>query len=202
LTVTAAVLSVATWADGIDPKVIIQGGTGSTPISLTNPTPTVTATAQANTGQCFFADSAACVIDVFQNQTGITIKTLTVAITDISDLVFTCGPSTALLFFNNCYSRDNGSVTDIFFNNTPGSPFHGVDSAVFQCSGEEEEEEECQRTWVGGEFSVDIEGKDLPPGTSVTTHIPEPGSGMMILFGVLAFGLIKFVRRGLIQEPI
>jgi hypothetical protein len=209
LTVTAAVLSTATWADGIDPKVIIQGGTGSTAITLKDPNPTAPPqNPELNTGQCFYADSTACVLDIFQNQTGITIHSLTIGITDVTlpeigKLVFSCGASTDLLFFNHCSSSDNGSVTDIFFSNAPGSPFHGVDSAVLQC-GDDGEEDDCHN-WVGGEFSVDIEGADLPAGIPITVQAittPEPGSGMMILCGALAFALIKLVRRGLIRQPI
>jgi hypothetical protein len=213
LTVTAAVLSTATWADGIDPKVIIQKGTDSTPITIHDPNPSVTAISHANTeaNPCFLAESLACISDIFQNQTGITIHSLTIGITDVTlpeigKLVFSCGASTDLLFFNHCSSSDNGSVTDIFFSNAPGSPFHGVDSAVLQCGddGDDGEEEECHN-WVGGEFSVDIEGADLPAGIPITVQAittPEPGSGMMILCGALAFALIKLVRRGLIRQPI
>jgi hypothetical protein len=201
---TAALFSAATWADGIDPKVIIQKGGGSTPITIHDPNPSVTATSHANTeaNPCFLAESSACISDVFQNQTGITIQSLTIGITDVTlpeigKLVFSCGAD--LLFFNHCSSSDNGSVTDIFFSNTPGSPFHGVDSAVLQCGddGDDGEEEECHH-WVGGEFSVDIEGADLPAGIPITVQAittPEPGSAMMILFGALAFGMLKFVRR-------
>jgi hypothetical protein len=210
LTVTAAVLSTATWADGIDPKVIIQKGTDSTPITIHDPNPSVTAISHANTeaNPCFLAESLACISDIFQNQTGITIHSLTIGITDVTlpeigKLVFSCGASTDLLFFNHCSSSDNGSVTDIFFSNAPGSPFHGVDSAVLQC-GDDGEEDDCHN-WVGGEFSVDIEGADLPAGIPITVQAittPEPGSGMMILCGALAFALIKLVRRGLIRQPI
>jgi hypothetical protein len=205
-----ALCGASSHADGIDPKVIIQKGGGSIPITLTNPNPIVTATAVANTGQCFYADSSACVQDVFQNQTGVTIKSLTIAITDIAGLTFSCGASSDLIYFNSCAATDVSGVTDVFFSNTPGSPFHGVDPAVRKCADDDQHntmkgwtkksdnDDDCENKWVGGEFSVDIEGKDLPAGTSITTQTvttPEPAAGLMVLFTALAFGLFKLVRR-------
>jgi hypothetical protein len=196
------------WADGIDPKVIIQKGGGSTPITLTNPNPSVTATSHANTeaNPCFLASSSACISDVFQNRTGKTLTSLDIFIPAVQNLFFTCGDISDLLFFDHCTSAIGHGGTSIFFSADGMHGFDGVTPAIFQCVPDLDGDDDggkkgCNEddfAWVGGEFAVDIEGSDLPPRTRITTQVitsPEPGSSMLILFGALAFGLFKVVRR-------
>jgi hypothetical protein len=184
LIVTAALFSAAAWADGIDPKVIIQKGGGSIPITINNPKPSfgpVTATQNSN---CLTSTDA-CVFLVFQNQTGQTLTHLDILITD-NGFTFGCG---SFLFFANCSSTDNGTVSDVFFSGGAG-----IEAAKRKC----EEEGECK--YKGGEFGLLIDGtasehflNDSVTGQTATT--PEPGAGLMVLLGALAFGLFKLVRR-------
>jgi hypothetical protein len=59
-----ALFSAAAWADGVDPKVIPIKGSGSTPITLTNPNPTVSAQAEApNAANLFCLGRVACMDD-------------------------------------------------------------------------------------------------------------------------------------------
>jgi hypothetical protein len=193
--VTAALFSSASWADGIDPKVIPLGGTGSTPITITNPNPVVTAMAVGpNAANLFCLGAVACVDDVFQNQTGKTLTSLTMFFSskDNPGLIFSCGDMTKALFFDLCTASSVTGGEDVSFLADGMNGFKGVLPAVQEC----EEEEECR--FVRGEFGIDIYG-DLKVGDSVTTQAitsPEPGAGLMVLFGALAFALFKLLRRG------
>jgi hypothetical protein len=182
----SALFSTAVLADGIDPKVIIEpgGGGSTTPITLTNPNPTVTAPAVANTGQCTDPAAPACVFDGFQNQAGTTITTLTIFIPTLGSLIFSCGDASTLIFdFNACNSSNVIGGTDITFSNSSGSPFSGAPTS--------------------GEFAVDIEGAGVGigtviPVTAITTPAittPEPGTALLMVFGALAFGLLALGRR-------
>jgi hypothetical protein len=65
LLLAVAVFSASAWADGVDPKVIPIKGTGSTPITLTNPNPTVNAQAEApNAANLFCLGKVACVLAI------------------------------------------------------------------------------------------------------------------------------------------
>jgi hypothetical protein len=107
LLLTVAVCSAS--AGGQDPKPIPQKGGDATPITLTNPNPTVTMTAQPNseTNPCPF-QSAFCVDDNFQNETGKTITTITMFFSSAMNpegLVFNCPSKMEMLaavFFDNC----------------------------------------------------------------------------------------------------
>jgi len=180
-------------ADGVDPLVGIKSGGGSTPITITDPNPTVTAT--AGTTGCIIAGDT-CVVDVFQNQTGSTLTNLTIFITTTlvggNPLNFTCNDAETEAFgiFGSCLATVVSGGTDLFFSGGTG-----VAPATFECPAEFEG---C--FFVGGEFAVDIEGTitELPPNTSITTQVitsPEPGSALMLLFGVVAFALTKVARR-------
>ncbi len=203
----ASAFSGAVLADGIDPHVIIRKGGGSTPITIQNPNPVVNTPAQTNVGQCFDASSPACVFDVFQNRLGITITSLTVAIPDISGLVFSCDPAAQLFDFNTCTSTDNGKVTDVKFSNSPNSPFSGVPTAVWTCVPNFDGNDDphgCDKddyTWVGGEFAVDIEGAGISRGTVVPVGVvpaAEPGAGLLLLVGGLALGALAVSRKAAI----
>ncbi len=202
----SAVFSTAVLADGIDPQVIIKPGGGSTPITLTTPNPMVSTPAALNTGQCTDPSAPACVFDVFQNQTGSTITSLTIFIPTFGNLIFSCGDAASLSFFNSCSTSNIAGGTDVFFSNSIGSPFSGVATATKSCDDDEEEflsfsseSDDCK--FVGGEFAVDIEGAGITandihtpfPLTVITT--PEPAAALLMLFGALAFGLLAVGRR-------
>jgi hypothetical protein len=198
LLLAVALFSASAWADGIDPKVIIQKGTGSIPITVTNPNPSfgpVTATQNSN---CL-TPSDACVFEVFQNQTGQTLHSLTIAINDLKGFSFQCG---GFLFFSNCSSSDNGSVTDISFSGGTG-----IVPAVQKCVPDLDDLfgllgcDQDDVKMVNGEFGLLIDATasenfahQIVTGQTLTT--PEPGAGIMILSAALAFGLLKLLRRG------
>jgi len=187
LIVTAALFSTAAWADSIDPKVIIQNGSGSIPITITNPDPTFGPVTATQNSKCLTSTDA-CVFLVFQNQTGQTLTHLDILVTD-NGFTFGCG---SFLFFANCSSTDNGTVSDVSFSGGAG-----IKAAKLDCD-DDDEDEDCH--YKGGEFGLLIDGTasehflhDSVTGQTVTT--PEPGAGLMVLFGALAFGLFKLVRR-------
>ena len=197
LLLAVALFSASAWADGIDPRVIIQGGTGSTPITVTNPNPTFAATAttfaEGNT-HCL-TESDACVFEVFQNQTSQTLHTLTIAINDLTGFMFQCGDSSS--FFSSCSSSDNGHVTDVTFSGGTG-----ILPAVQSCvSPTAVSALSCQKQFTGGEFGLLIdatasEGFDGKFVSGQTLTTPEPDAGIMILSAAFAFGLLKLLRRG------
>jgi hypothetical protein len=212
LLLTVALFSASAWADGVDPKVIIQKGSGSIPITLTNPNPTfgpLTATTGSFGNTPCLAASDACVSQVFQNQTGQTIHSLTIAINDLAGFSFQCGAPSQILFFSNCNSADNGKVTDLTF--TGGV---GIVAATQQCVPDSVIDfglsllgpNWCKKLdpddyqFVGGEFGVLVDATQQEgfAGQSVagqTLTTPEPGAGLMVLCSALAFGLLKLVRR-------
>lgn len=207
LILTVAIFSAATWADGIDPKTIITKGSGSTPITLTNPNPSFSGTATSN-ANCL-SPTDVCFYQVFQNQTGVTLTSLNILVNDVAGFDFTCAITSQSIDFTSCGSSDNGHVTDIFFSGGTG-----VAAATQQCVPDTWIDQvaqslgvfNCQKydpddyKFVGGEFAVlvdataneDFAGQSVA-GATVTT--PEPGVGILILFGALAFGLLKLVRR-------
>jgi hypothetical protein len=210
LLVTVALFSASAWADGVDPKVIIQKGSGSIPITLTNPNPSfgpLTATTGSFGNAPCLSSSDACVSQVFQNQTGQTIHSLTIAINDLAGFSFQCGDQ--VLFFSNCSASDNGSVTDLSFSGGTG-----IVAATQQCVPDSIIDlglsllgpNWCKKLdpedykFVGGEFGVLVDAtKDEGfAGQSVagqTLTTPEPGAGIMVLCSALAFALLKLVRR-------
>jgi hypothetical protein len=196
-----ALFSASAWADGIDPKVIIQKGTGSIPITVTNPNPMFAATAttaeEGNT-HCL-TESDACVFEVFQNQTSQTLHNLTIAINDLTGFTFQCGDSSQISFFTSCSSSNNGHVTDVSFSGGTG-----ILPAVQQCvapSVVSALSTSCQTQFTGGEFGLLIdatasEGFDDKFVSGQTLTTPEPDAGIMILSAAFAFGLLKLLRRG------
>jgi len=201
-------------ADDIDPLVGIKHGSGSTPITITNPNPSVTGTLVQDPGNgsiCTIAGDT-CLQQVFQNQLGTTLTSLNILITTpATNLTFSCNPAETDVFTHCAVSHVTGGF-NFFFSG--GS----VESAQFKCVGDGDLDDflipvfGCPNIltdkddwkWVGGEFAVDIEGTitggkpDAPAGTSVTTQAittPEPSSAAMLLFGMLAFALLKIARR-------
>ena len=205
---TVVLFSASAWADDIDPKVIPIKGTGSTPITITNPNPTVNATAVGpNAANLDCLGAVACVDDVFQNQTGKTLTSITMFFSSSAnpDLIFSCGDMTQALFFDNCNAANVSGGEDIILSADGKNGFTGVASAVLGCvldddenaTGNEANDDCDQRGFVGGEFGVDIYG-DLVVGQNVSVQAvttPEPGAGLMLLLGALAFGLLKLVGR-------
>jgi len=201
-------------ADGVDPLVGIKHGAGSTPITITNPNPSITGTLVQDPGNgsvCSIAGDT-CLQEVFQNQLGTTLTSLNIFITTpATNLTFSCNPAETDIFTHCSVSQVAGGF-NFFFSG--GS----VESAQFKCVGDGDWDDflipwlGCPNIltdkddwkWVGGEFAVDIEGTltngvpDAPKGTSITTQAittPEPGSAAMLLFGMLAFGALKIARR-------
>jgi hypothetical protein len=216
----------AAFADGIDPLVGIRSGGGSTPITLTNPNPTFSLVVVTDPGDgsvCSIPGDTCAVVPpgnpgagmlpVFQNQTGVTLASLTIFIANGSiPFTYSCNPAETTIFANCSGPISVAGGTDITFSGGPG-----VAPATFGFIGDGDLDDYlclllgpqgpgCSDDFgfIGGEFAVDIEGvlgasgSDLPVGTSITgTTIttPEPGSALMLLFGMVAFALTKVTRR-------
>ena len=210
-------------ADGVDPLVGIGHGNGSTPITITNPNPTFSLVT-AQSPACTIAGDVCAVIPpgmpdagmipVFQNDLGKTIPTLTIFIQNIpmTALTYQCNFG-ELSFFSTCNTVSVAGGTDVIFSGGTGVPaliFYPDDdlddeSCASVIPGPEGPPAACSDDFVPTEFTVDIEGiisgdptNDLPQnlniqGSVVTT--PEPGSALMLLFGMLAFALAKVARR-------
>jgi len=201
------------FADGVDPLVGIKKGGGSTPITITNPNPIVTGTLVQDSGDgktCTIAGDT-CLQDVFQNQLGTTLTSLTIFVTSPSNLTFSCNEAETDIF-TNCQVKPLNGGFDFFFSGgsvasatltcVPDGDLDDLSVLIFGCPNKFLNADDYK--WVGGEFAVDIEGiltdgvPDAPAGTTVTTQVitsPEPGSASMLLFGMLAFGLLKVARR-------
>jgi hypothetical protein len=152
-------------------------------------------------------------LPVFQNQTGSTLTMLTIFIANGTlPLTFSCNPAEASIF-SSCSPTLVAGGTDVTFSGGTG-----VAPATFGFKSDNDSDDSfCHEVgpsgpgcsddfgFIGGEFAVDIEGvlspdptSDLPVGTNIqgaTITSPEPGSALMLLFGMLALGLTKVVRR-------
>jgi hypothetical protein len=209
LLLAVALFSASAWAQS-DPKPIPQKGTDATLITLDDPNPTVTATAAANSAAnpCPF-QSAFCVDDNFQNETGKTITSITMffSSSDNPGLVFNCPSKTEMLsavFFDHCAPSAVSGGEDITFSADGKLGFNGVASAgstvcipdlddLFGLLGCDKDDV----TTADGLFAIDMYG-DVGPKTTITTQAitaPEPGAGLLVLFSALAFALFKLVRR-------
>jgi hypothetical protein len=206
-------------ADGVDPLAGIKSGGGSTGITLTNPNPTFDlVTAQSSF--CTIAGDVCAVVPagqpgagmlpVFQNDTGVTLTSITLFIQDTVGVPLTYHCNTAeTLIFANCSTAIVAGGTDVTFSGGSGVP-----AFVFKSDGDPDDSfcavagptgSNCPDDFVGGEFAVDIEGiisgdptNDLPAGIKIDGTVvtsPEPGSALMLLFGAAAFGLAMLVRR-------
>ena len=214
-------------ADGVDPLVGTKSGGGSTPITLTNPNPTFDLTVVQDPGIlgatgpgpiCSISGDT-CAVDpnthmlpVFQNDTGVTLTSITLFIqnqpVNAPQLTYQCNTAETSIFAN-CSTASVAGGTDVTLSGGPGVP-----AFVFR-SDDDPDDSFCQNAgptgpgcsddFVGGEFAVDIEGiisgdptNDLPAGTNIQGAVvtsPEPGSALMLLFGMVAFALIKVARR-------
>ena len=211
LLLAVALFSASAWAQS-DPKPIPQKGTDATLITLDDPNPTVTATAAANSAAnpCPF-QSAFCVDDNFQNETGKTITSITMffSSSDNPGLVFNCPSKTEMLFavfFDKCAPSTVSGGEDITFSADGKLGFNGVASAgstvcipdlddLFGLLGCDKDDV----TTADGLFAIDMYG-DVGPKTTITTQAitaPEPGAGLLVLFSALAFALFKLVRRAI-----
>ena len=201
------------FADGVDPLAGIKKGGGSTPITITNPNPIVTGTMVQDSGDgktCTIAGDT-CLQDVFQNRLGTTLTSLTIFVTSPSNLTFACNEEETDIFAKCQVNPVNGGF-DFFFSGgsvasatltcVPDGDLDDLTVLVFGCPNKFLNADDYK--WVGGEFAFDIEGTltdgvpDAPAGTTITTQVitsPEPGSASMLLFGMLAFGLLKVARR-------
>lgn len=203
-------------ADGVDPLVGIGHGNGSTPITVTDPNPTFNlVTAQSSV--CTIAGDVCAVIPpgmpdagmlpVFQNDLGVTIPTLTIFIQNgTTPLTYTCNDA-ELTFFAACTSVSVAGGTDVMFSGGTGVPaiifYPDDDSDDSSCETLGPTGSGCSDDFVPTEFTVDIEGTpidafDLPAGIPIQGTVvtsPEPGSALMLLFGMLAFALAKVARR-------
>jgi hypothetical protein len=206
-----ALFSASAWADGIDPRVIIQKGSGSIPITGQNPNPSFPVPGQPaliasvgsfndnGTSRPCLTQSDACVSIVFQNQTSQTVHNLTIAINDLDGFSFECGDSSQISFFSSCSSSDNGHVTDVNF-----SGGIGILPAVQSCVAPTAlSSVSCKTHFTGGEFGllIDATGDEAKEfaGQSVsgqTLTTPEPDAGILMLSAAFAFGLLKLLRRG------
>lgn len=196
----AACFSVATFADGIDPKGVIKDpNLPATPITKADPNPTFSENAEPNNPNCL--SSAPCVFAVFQNRLGTTLKSIDIFI-PTDGLTFSCGNQAGQgNFFDLCHASSVTGGTNLFFS-TDGAPgFGGVQSGkcvpdfddLFGLLGCDEDD------WKGGIFGVDIEGTDLPPGTNISGSVittPEPDSGLVLLFGTLVCIGFVGIRKG------
>ena len=204
LLLAVALFSASAWADGIDPKVIIQKGTGSIPITVNNPNPSFPVPGQPpliasvgsfndhGTSRPCLSEMDACVSIIFQNQTSQTLHNLTIAINDLAGFSFECGDPSS--FFSSCSASDNGHVTDVTF-----SGGIGILPAIQSCvSPTAVSAFSCQTLFTGGEFGLLIDATEAGfagesvSGTTVTT--PEPDVGTLMLSAAFAFGLLKARR--------
>jgi hypothetical protein len=118
------------------------------------------------------------------------------------DLVFSCPSVTEMLsavFFDVCTPMSTSGGMDITFSADGKNGFKGV--SPFKCVSDSDDEEggcDADDVVTNGLFAIDMYGSDVLSGTSITTQAittPEPGAGLMVLFGAAAFGLFKLVRR-------
>jgi len=205
LILAAALFTDAAWADGInDPKPIPQNGSDATLITLNHPNPTVTMSAAPNSpaNPCPF-QSAFCVDDNFQNETDKTITSITMLFPSQGSLVFNCPSKAEMLFavfFDNCSQSapsPNGAE-DITFSADGKNGFNGVASAGSIVCIPDLECDKDDQTTADGLFAIDMYGNDVKSTTTITATAittPEPGAGLMVLFGAFAVGLFKLVRR-------
>jgi hypothetical protein len=200
LLLAVALFSASAWADGIDPRVIIQKGSGSIPITVNTPNPSFGPVTATQNSHCLpagpYASPDVCVFEVFQNQTSQTLRSLTIAINDVGTYSFLCGDLSD--FFSNCtpFHDNELHVWDITFSGGTGI-LPAIQSCVAPTAVSSVS---CQTHFTGGEFGLLIDASEAGfagqsvSGQTITT--PEPDAAIMILSAALAFGLLKLLRRG------
>jgi hypothetical protein len=179
----------AAMADGVDPTVVIrQVDPPPTPITDPNGTIGVFATAQQN-------------IFAFQNDTGVTLLSLTVTLFGLNTpLDFSFGENPGDGIFANTFSfvNSNGSTTLMF---SGIDEFHtGLLAAA--CNEETNTDNDLDADdCVGGIYSIEIDG--IPVGAvvvgSATVSAPEPGT-LVLLFAGLAGLAVLGKRRIALQN--
>jgi len=211
------------FADGIDPLVGIRSGGGSTPITVNTPNPTFNLVVVQDPGDgsiCSIKGDTCAVVPagqpgagalpVFQNQTAGALTTLTIFIANGSiPLIFSCN-SDETSIFTACGTTLVAGGTDVTFSGgsvpTAFIADDDPDDAACLILGPSGSGCDDDFNLALGEFSVDIEGvfatdpipTDLPVGTQLQGSVitaPEPGSALMLLFGMMAFALTKVTRR-------
>lgn len=182
-------------ADGIDPTVIIRRVDPTPlPITSTDETFNIFATATHN-------------IFAFQNDTGVTLTTLTLDLfAGNSGLVYSCGSFAGADIFADCSASAgaNGATIISFFG--VGNGFSGLDAAsctvVDKGKGDDDGDDSLDKknsddkvTCTGGIFSLEFDG--IPKGAVVrgtgTVGTPEPATAVMLVSGL--FGLAGLRKR-------
>lgn len=149
-------------------------------------------------------------LPVFQNQTAGVLTTLTVFIQDPTHMFnFVCNTNETAIFSSCSPPVSVAGGEDITFSggSVPTAFVGDDDSDDAACLIAGPAGPLCSDDFnlSLGEFALDIEGiisgdptNDLTAGTNIsgaTITSPEPGSALMLLFGMLALGLTKVVRR-------
>jgi hypothetical protein len=189
----ASFAATAAMADAVDPTVIIRK-VDPPPIAITSPDQTFDITANASHN-----------VFAFQNQTGVTLTSLTLDLFGANvELLFSCGDGAGDDIFSTCSSHPgSGTDTIISFFGT-GNGFSGITPAT--CTTDDkgggddihapfdnnnDEKTDC----VDGVFSLEFDG--IPKGAQIdgtgTVGTPEPMTAVMLLGGL--FGLAGLRKR-------
>ncbi len=189
LLVLVGLTASAAMADGIDPTVVIRQ-VDPPPTPITDPFQTfgVFAMGTANNGG---------VVDVaFQNQTGLTLVSLSLTLIGLNaPLDFSFGENAGGDIFANTQliQNGNGSFTLIFSG--VDDSHTGLLPAVCNTGGIETLANSYCQQCIGGIYSIEIAG--IPTGAIVagaaTVSAPEPATLMLMSAGLV--GLAAFRKR-------
>ena len=191
--VLAAFAAIATKADGIDPTVIVRR-VDPTPIAILSPSQIfdITATSKKN-------------IFAFQNDTGITLDSLTLDLFGVNaNLLFSCGSFAGGNIFADCSSSAGSHGDTIISFSGVGGDFTGITPAtcgwVDKGKGDDDDNDKDHNrddkfTCTGGVYSLEFGG--IPKGDKVagtgTFLTPEPVTSVMLLSGLA--GLLGLRKR-------
>jgi len=176
-------------ADGADPLISVRR-VDPAPIAITSPTQTFL---------IFFIAGSSPVFDfAFQNDTGVTLTSLTLRLAQ--GLTYNCDPTfLSADIFSTCGTSPGplGSTT-VAFSGT-GGLFTGLDAA--SCTpnnsgdGDDDNDWDDKPSCTGGIFSIEFSG--LTPGEVVlgtgTVGVPEPMTAALLFSGLV--GLAGFRKR-------